>query len=245
MKKNEEREKLPAILKNETLIDSERPDFVSTDRKIGIEITELYRSPLHAKLEKVKGYAEQIIEGKHPEKKYFDVEPIKIGENTCKCILLKETNEEHYKLLKKTIHKKESNLINYQQKATLIDLVIVDSENIFWKEATPENYNERADLIYWLANNLDTKFSEIWIVAKDYNIPVILNLLLYNIDTGGDILINKDGVAAKNRWRFSADKGIELKREDANQSIFIIEKCSEKKLYKGKTILLSNTFKKK
>jgi hypothetical protein len=124
----------------------EKPDIlvkINNKIRLGVEVTEIYTHEADAKLKNLDGYSLGLINGtKHVHNR--DKEHLKVDEAT---LLDKEGNEkgkfmailqempgfrDRIKILENAITDKESKINSYLVSCEILDLIILDSSNIFY-----------------------------------------------------------------------------------------------------------------
>ncbi|KAA0695068.1 hypothetical protein DT594_09430 [Halopseudomonas laoshanensis] len=173
----------------------ERPDFVvfGLDRSVGVEVTELYRHPVDAKMSKVPNYTlgllneTQAIHRK--DREYIKVDQVELkdenGQSQGKPMAIiteMPSIKERVELLMEVIKSKEQKARGYKEKCDLVDLVILDASSLFMHNSFDEFFKP-----FWIMcdNGLikNSSFREIFLISSECDnrsvaIPLRANLFL-------------------------------------------------------------------
>ncbi len=178
---------------------TEKPDFIchiNKNNRIGVEITELFRSESMARAHKIPSYIKNILAEQSyihkDDKKNLEVKKItfykkdeKKGKKIDAIINDVPSPQERVNLLQSTIRSKEKKLKNFQKNINHIDLIISDS----YKEFYIFNFQDLFKILFYSPLHAcikDSAFREIFIITslskeKDIYIPLKANLLLSKI----------------------------------------------------------------
>lgn len=173
----------------------ERPDFVvfGLDRSVGVEVTELYRNPVDAKMSKVPEYTLGLLDKTQAihrnDREYIKVDQVELkdesgqskGESTA-IISEMPSLEGRIGLLMESIKSKERKAKGYKEKCDLVDLVISDASSLFMHNSFEEFFEP-----FWHMCDEDlikkSSFREIFLISRERDnglvvIPLRANLFL-------------------------------------------------------------------
>lgn len=195
MTKNSERLQMRRVFgeKADSARDHERPDFLldTGDGVLGIEVTSLYSSNSDAKLKKLEGYSDDLLDGRTRVHRRDDgrlevaqltmLNPDDTVVDTVTGIVQKHPSPvEQVRLLFERIAEKEAKVGEYQRSCLKTDLIVSDESHLFRHESHEEFY-KRYQLLVPRRRLLSSVFREIYLVTQvnvqHVYVPLIGNAL--------------------------------------------------------------------
>lgn len=173
----------------------ERPDFIvfGLDRSVGVEVTELYRHPVDAKLSKVPDYTLGLLDETQAihrkDREYIKVDQVEMkdknGQSKGKSMAIiteMPSLKERVELLMEAIKSKEEKASGYKEKCDLVDLVILDASSLFMHN----NFDEFFEPFWIMCDDgliKSSSFREIFLISSEFDnrpvaIPLRANLFL-------------------------------------------------------------------
>lgn len=189
----------------------EKPDILvrrNSNIQLGVEVTEIYSHETDAKLKNLKGYSFGLIDGTM-NVHHKDKERIKVDKAT---LLDSEGNEkakfmailqgfppfkDRVKILENAINEKENRISSYLASCGVLDLIIVDSSDLFHHDKFEEFYRPYC-AFYQKDKPLKSLFREIYLVTtrKDNSkvfIPLRGNMFLSDC-VAYEMFLREDGI---------------------------------------------------
>lgn len=190
-----------------SVIKSEAPDFVCIRQNttvLGAEITELYYKESDARLNKIDGYALELLDGgdfRHKEDKknikVDRVQYIKKGESKGREInaIIQELpiNEERFSNLVKTIKEKEDKVSTYLEACPEVDLIIDDASSMFLFDKYEDFFFQLSQLVDKSAV-INSRFREIFLITNkkqgtSISIPLKLSLFVEDVTIFEELIL--------------------------------------------------------
>jgi hypothetical protein len=203
MKKSKEKECIKATYelpncKGISLLESESPDYLYQLRDktlFGIEVTEIYANQGAARIENIPGYTDELLSKKayrhKQDHKYLPIEKVRFhpeGRADIEAEALVQMLPpfaERAALLTEAIASKERKYESYQQRASVVDLIVYDPTGLFSFSDFGKFFPALASIIGRVAV-ANSSFREVFLLTKANSgrvirIPLKLNLIAAEI----------------------------------------------------------------
>jgi hypothetical protein len=171
----------------------ERPDFlvpIEGDCTLGVEITSVYMSSAHAKLNHLAEYSGNLIDRKR-EVHVADRESISVDELTLTMndgtFVARATGifhqmpspEESVEILLRQIEEKERKTLQYDSSCAALDLVVLDGSNLFLHKSQ-KDFQDLFYAFYPKSKLIESPFREIYLLTHTMNQELVYMPLLAN-----------------------------------------------------------------